>query len=204
MAMNVGAVPMATGATVTTRLEALSVVFFLGLASTRRSARPSSSACRGRPSRPFALRLIKPWPMRGQSSDTARSRGPACSSVSQRSRESSKHLDPESFHVFKTLERRLEEAQRDLVMLEAIDDAGRARTARADAAMLAQAEQLDVLEIWNAPTTTNRDRKELIRMLVRSIVVENPGPECLRLRIRWTDGNPDRTIDVRLQAGSSA
>jgi hypothetical protein len=88
-----------------------------------------------------------------------------------------------------------------LVALEAIDDAGRARTARADAAMLAEAEKLDVLQIWNAATTTDRDRKELVRMLVRSIVVEELGRECLRLRIRWTDGSPDRSIDVWLQAG---
>jgi len=67
--------------------------------------------------------------------------------------------------------------------------------------MLAEAEKLDVLKIWNALTTTDRDRKELIRMLVRRMVVEDRGPECVRLRIRWTDGSPDRSIDVWLQAG---
>jgi len=110
-------------------------------------------------------------------------------------------LDPDSFHALESVERPLEEAKRDLVTLDAIDDAGRARTARADAAMLAEAEKLDVLKIWNALTTTDRDRKELIRMLVRRMVVEDRGPECVRLRIRWTDGTPDRSIDVWLQAG---
>ena len=148
-----------------------------------------------------ALRSIKPWPMRGQS---RRHRTIERARLQQRVtalEEKLDALDPDSFHVFKSVERRLEEAKRDLVALEAIDDAGRARTARADAAMLAEAEKLDVLQIWNAATTTDRDRKELIRMLVRSIVVEKLGRECLRLRIRWTDGSPDRSIDVWLQAG---
>jgi len=69
--------------------------------------------------------------------------------------------------------------------------------------MLAEAAELavDVRRIWDAPTTTSRDRKELIRIMVRSAFLEDQNDERLRVRIRRADGAPDGITNVWLQDG---
>jgi hypothetical protein len=41
----------------------------------------------------------------------------------------------------------------------------------------------------------------LIRIVVRTLVIEEWGPERVRVRIGWTDGAPDQVVDVWLPAG---
>ena len=112
-------------------------------------------------------------------------------------------LDPDSFKVFKTIERNLEQATRDLEKLEKIDESERQRTVRDNAAVLARAEQLapEVEHILEARTTTDRDRKALVRMVVRTIRIEKWGNERLAVRVKWNDGVPDKALDLLLNKG---
>ena len=48
-----------------------------------------------------------------------------------------------------------------------------------------------------APTTTNRDRKEIMRILIREVRIEERDEEHLRVRIVWTDDEPDTVLDVK-------
>lgn len=56
----------------------------------------------------------------------------------------------------------------------------------------------DFQAIWNAPTTENRDRKEIVRTLVREAVIEQRTKECLTVRVRWEDRSADSILAVRL------
>jgi DNA invertase Pin-like site-specific DNA recombinase len=112
-------------------------------------------------------------------------------------------LDPDSFQVFKHVERQLETAKQELEALKGTDDARRKSIARQQIAILAEATKLasDIPRILSASTTGNRDRRELVGILVRAVVVEQWGIEKLRVKIGWTDQAPDGLIDVWLRAG---
>jgi hypothetical protein len=56
----------------------------------------------------------------------------------------------------------------------------------------------DFLTIFHAPTTTNRDRKEIIRTVIESVIIENRTREEIRARIVWVDGQPDTIVGVKL------
>jgi DNA invertase Pin-like site-specific DNA recombinase len=56
----------------------------------------------------------------------------------------------------------------------------------------------DFDRLWNAPTTENRDRKEIVRTLLTDVIIEERTKEYLVGRIRWADGRPDTQITVRL------
>ena len=51
--------------------------------------------------------------------------------------------------------------------------------------------------IWHAATTTDQDRKQLIRILVSAVVVEHVDPELIRVRVEWSDGTPARLLEIR-------
>ena len=56
----------------------------------------------------------------------------------------------------------------------------------------------DFPRLWGAPTTTSKDRKRILRLLVRDItIVKGPGPKVVSLRIRWQGGETE-TITVAL------
>jgi hypothetical protein len=112
-------------------------------------------------------------------------------------------LDPDSVQVFKHIERQLERAKRDLLAIEGIDDGSRKEMAREYASILAEAVQIapDIPRIVSASTTTNRDRKELVRILVRAVFIDDWGREKLPVRICWNDNAPNTSIDVWLRAG---
>ena len=54
----------------------------------------------------------------------------------------------------------------------------------------------DVRRIWQATTTTDQDRKQLIRMLTKKVVVEKVEPERVELHILWADGRPCKVIEL--------
>src|SRR5438034_1695628 len=112
-------------------------------------------------------------------------------------------LDRDCVNVIKSLGQRLEQAKRELNALDAVDDASRDRAVQADLRMLAEAADVaaNVWRIWDAPTTQDRDRKELLRILVRGIIVEERTAERLRLRIQWIDRVEDEFVDVWTQRG---
>jgi DNA invertase Pin-like site-specific DNA recombinase len=56
----------------------------------------------------------------------------------------------------------------------------------------------DFPRLWAAETTTPRDRKRILRLLVRDItVVKGPEPKIVRLHIRWQGGQAE-TLQLRL------
>jgi hypothetical protein len=55
----------------------------------------------------------------------------------------------------------------------------------------------DFPRLWKAPTTSARDRKRILRLLIRDItVVRTPQPKLLHLQICW-QGGATETIEVR-------
>jgi hypothetical protein len=57
----------------------------------------------------------------------------------------------------------------------------------------------DFPRLWNAPTTAARDRKRMLRLLIKDItVVKAPEPKLLRLNIRWQGGTTE-TVALHLR-----
>jgi len=54
----------------------------------------------------------------------------------------------------------------------------------------------DVRAIWEAPTTSNHDRKQIVRVLIRRVVVQDVHPERVNLVIDWADGRPQTPIEI--------
>ena len=54
----------------------------------------------------------------------------------------------------------------------------------------------DVRGIWEAPTTTLQDRKQLVRMLVHRVVIETVAPELIEFRIEWSDDLPAKRLKL--------
>src|SRR5207253_29873 len=56
----------------------------------------------------------------------------------------------------------------------------------------------DLRSIFNAGSSSSEDRKELLRTVVKAVIVEERAPEAIRARIVWADGGADARIDARL------
>lgn len=56
----------------------------------------------------------------------------------------------------------------------------------------------DITAIFNAPTTENRDRKEIVRTLADRGVVEKQSDDVICVTIRRADGEPDVRLEVKL------
>jgi hypothetical protein len=86
------------------------------------------------------------------------------------------------------METRLNEARRALQRREA-DRTSSPKTARLrkedfqELAVLAG----EIDRIFYAPTTTNRDRKEIMRRMVKRVVVESRDAEAVQIRVEWVD-----------------
>jgi hypothetical protein len=110
-------------------------------------------------------------------------------------------VDPNNRLIAATLEQRWNEALQRLRDLEAELASFEQQTMRAvTAEQKQQILQLvkDFPRLWGAPTTTSKDRKRILRLLVRDItIVKGPGPKVVSLRIRWQGGETE-TITVAL------
>lgn len=101
-------------------------------------------------------------------------------------------VDPENRRVARVREReweqrmaQLEEASSDLQLAESQQP--RALDAEEKAALLAWSE--DLPQAWEAPTTTIRDRKELLRTLLDEVVLTVPREATeVRIRMVWRSG----------------
>ena len=101
-------------------------------------------------------------------------------------------VDPSNRLVAATLERRWNEALQRLDSLkgeyaEAAQKEGRAMTPEQKAGLMDLAR--DFPRLWNAPTTQAKDKKRMLRLLIRDITVEREkkAPEAI-LHIRWHGG----------------
>jgi len=110
-------------------------------------------------------------------------------------------VDPNNRLIAATLEQRWNEALQRLRDLEAEltnfeQQAMRAVTADQKRQILQLVE--DFPRLWEAPTTTSKDRKRILRLLVRDItVVKGPGQRVVSLQVRWQGGETE-TITVAL------
>ncbi len=56
----------------------------------------------------------------------------------------------------------------------------------------------DIPALWEAPTTTNRDRKEIVRQVIGRIVINAEGAsERVRVRIEWAGGIATKGLMIR-------
>jgi DNA invertase Pin-like site-specific DNA recombinase len=101
-------------------------------------------------------------------------------------------VDPSQRLVAATLERRWNDA---LLQLEDLKtqtvefqrQEARVATPEQKAKVLALAR--DLPRLWHAPTTQAKDRKRLLRLLIKDITVEKPlNPKQLQVHIRWQGG----------------
>ena len=105
-------------------------------------------------------------------------------------------VEPEHRLVARGLEREweqclnaLEEAQNELQRRER--DRPRQLNAAERDAILALGD--DLQRVWDAPTTTARDKKELLRTVLEEVMVSSPrGEHRISLTLRWRTGPVDR------------
>jgi len=110
-------------------------------------------------------------------------------------------VDPGNRLIAATLEQRWNDAMQRLQDLEAELAAFERQTMRAvTAEQKRQILQLagDFPRLWEASTTTPRDRKRILHLLVRDITVaKGPEPKIVRLQVRW-QGGATETLEVPL------
>ena len=110
-------------------------------------------------------------------------------------------VDPANRLIAATLEQRWNEAMQRLDDLEAELAKFERQTLRTvTAEQKQQILQLgrDFPRLWNAKTTSARDRKRMLRLLIKDVTVaKGPGPKQLQLHIRW-QGGATETVHLRL------
>ena len=100
-------------------------------------------------------------------------------------------VDPSQRLVASTLERRWNDALLQLQDLkkqvaEVLRQEARVATPEQKEKVLALAR--DLPRVWHAPTTQAKDRKRMLRLLIKDITVEKPQPKQLLVHIRWQGG----------------
>src|SRR5215211_4056655 len=111
--------------------------------------------------------------------------------------------EPEHRLVARTLERALEDAlaavERERGKLAALEQARPAPLTDAERDALVRLAR-DLPRLWNAPTTTDRDRKELLQTLVDDVVITvHAADQRAEVEICW-DGGARTELTVRLNA----
>lgn len=110
-------------------------------------------------------------------------------------------VDPANRLIAATLEQRWNDALQRLLDLEAEMAKFERQTLRAVTAD--QKQQImelgrDFPRLWAAETTSPRDRKRMLRLLIKDITVtKGPEPKQVRLHIRW-QGGATETLELRL------
>ena len=111
-------------------------------------------------------------------------------------------VDPANRLIASTLEQRWNDALQQVIDLEAEFARFQRQTLRAvTAGQKQQILQLatDFPQLWTAPTTTARDRKRMVRLLIKDItIVRGPEPKQIKLQIRW-QGGATETVELRLK-----
>ena len=182
--------------------------------------RPASRSAAGASTRPSPPRSWKPSPRPASPRPPARSASCKTSTTSgspasasrveraefeaDRARRQFDACEPEHRLVARTLERALEDAlaavERERGKLAALEQARPAPLTDDERAALARLAR-DLPRLWNAPTTTDRDRKELLRTLVRDVDRHRrmPPSERADVEICW-EGGARTELTVRLNA----
>lgn len=100
-------------------------------------------------------------------------------------------VDPSQRLVASTLEARwnkalvaLEALRHEVAAVQASDCLAVTEAQRAKAFALAQ----DLPRLWNAPTTPAKDRKRMLRLLIKDVTVEKVERKTVALHVRWMGG----------------
>jgi len=109
-------------------------------------------------------------------------------------------VSPANRLVAEDLERKLEQAKQEVVRLEksATSEAVKATSLTKDAFDEVLALCSDVFSVFNASTTSNEDRKEILRAVVKAVVVKGRTREAVRARIVWEDRGEDSVVEAKL------
>ena len=100
--------------------------------------------------------------------------------------------EPENRLVARTLEQRWETKLRDLADAETAVAAAQAAHVPLPPRAALEALAADLPRLWSAETTSDRDRKRLLRTLVADVtLMSTPGNEQVRVGIRWQSGATD-------------
>jgi len=100
-------------------------------------------------------------------------------------------------HVRLILERELEERTEQLERLARSTEVERRPPHfTADAWNALEHLSRDVRAIWEASSTDLQDRKQLLRIVVTSVIVESIDSDMIQVRIAWKDGTPDTPVEI--------
>lgn len=109
--------------------------------------------------------------------------------------------EPENRLVGRTLEQRWEEKLAAVAEAEAACTAAQAAAAPLPPRAELEALASDLPRLWTAPTTSDKDRKRLLRTLVADVtLISEPVGETVRLGLRWRSGAAE-TLVVRRPLG---
>jgi hypothetical protein len=119
-------------------------------------------------------------------------------------KDSSQAVEPENRTVARELERRWNEKLNELERVRQQAQSARMKTTPLTEEEMMRARQLaqDLEQVWNSPTTTNRDRKRLLRCLIDEVQLSTE-EKRYRVRIVWKGGAvTDRDVE-RLAPGAA-
>jgi DNA invertase Pin-like site-specific DNA recombinase len=101
-------------------------------------------------------------------------------------------VEPENRLVARGLETEWESRLRDLAAAEnelRQREQHHARNLTPEQMQHLRALRADLHQVWTAPTTTDRDRKELLRTLLEEVIISiEPTPPQTQIRLRWKGG----------------
>ncbi len=109
-------------------------------------------------------------------------------------------VDPTNVEVVQELEQALREVKDNREQVKLAVENERQEILKFDDTALDRLLEIadQLLEIFMAETTTNEERKEVIRALVERVTVLERTNETIRLRIKWVDDEPDHELTILL------
>ena len=103
--------------------------------------------------------------------------------------------EPENRLVARSLEQRWEAKLAALAEAEAALTAVRTETVPLPSREALEALARDVPALWDAPTTSARDRKRVVRALIADVTLRSaPGSKVVRVGIRWQSGASEELV----------
>lgn len=113
-------------------------------------------------------------------------------------------VEPENRLVARTLEARWNACLSEVERLRMQAQQSGAERAPLNAAELARAQRLgaDLEAVWHAPSTTNQDRKQLLRAAIEEVQLDTE-PELYRVKIIWRGGATTQGQVKRYRVGYS-